>query len=129
MQDQGKLDEAVRCHRQAIAGCQRRIADQATVRRSTQQSGQGAGQLALILGSRLPEDDLTAMRQLLSEPDVGGDSRIALEFGLARVLDAGGHYDEAAEHLRQANALRCADLRARNQEYEPAELSGLCRRR
>ena len=54
------------------------------------------------------------MRQLLSEPDVGGDGRISLEFGLARVHDAGGKYDEAADHLRAANALRRADLPAKN---------------
>ena len=67
---------------------------------------------------------MIAMRQLLSEPSVRGDSRIAIEFGLARVLDAGAKYDEAAEHLQQANALCSADLRRRKQEYRPASHRG-----
>ncbi len=120
LKDQGRLDEAVQCHRQAIAGWQRVLQTGPQAAEVHNSLGKAFGQLALILGSRLTEDDLIAMRQLLSEADVCGDSRIALEFGLARVLDAGGHYDEAAERLQQANALRYAGLCARNQEYKPA---------
>jgi len=36
------------------------------------------------------------------------------------VLDARGAYDEAAEHLRQANTLRLAEWRAQGKDYDPA---------
>jgi hypothetical protein len=86
--------------------------------------GKALGQLAFGLGIRLPGDDVTAMRQLLWERKLRGESRIAVEFGLARTLDAAGNYGEAAEHLRQANALRWVDLQTRNRAYKPAEYRG-----
>src|SRR5207244_12471321 len=46
--------------------------------------------------------------------------RSALHFGLAQVLDARGVYDEAADSLRQANALTLAGARRRGQGYDPA---------
>jgi len=72
----------------------------------------------------MPEDYLITMRQLLSEPNVRDDSRIGLEFGLGRVLDAKGNHDDAAKHLQEANALRSTQLRTRNQEYQPADYRG-----
>ncbi|MGA2069087.1 MAG: tetratricopeptide repeat protein [Thermoguttaceae bacterium] len=116
----GKLDEAIDCHRRAVACCRRVLQTGPRPARLHDVLGKAFGQLAIILGKRLPEDDLTAMRQLLSEPNFRGAGRIALQLGLAQALDAKGGYDEAAEHLRQANALRSADLRARNREYRPA---------
>src|SRR5262249_57765963 len=61
--------------------------------------------LATLLRGKLPDDDLVAMRQLLADPDLHDGRRSALHFGLAQVLDARGAYAEAAESLRQANAL------------------------
>ena len=120
LKEQGKLDEAIQCHRRAAACCQR-VLQTAPRSAAVQNSlGKSFAQLAMIVRGRLPEDDLIAMRQLLSEANVHGDSRIALEFGLARVLDARGNYDEAAEHLREANALRSADVHTLNQEQESA---------
>src|SRR5262249_23524746 len=45
----------------------------------------------------------------------------ALHYGVAQVLDARGSFAEAAEHLRQANALSLAAWRKRGQGYDPAE--------
>jgi tetratricopeptide (TPR) repeat protein len=77
--------------------------------------------LATLLRGKLADDDLTAMRQLLADPDLHDARRGALHFGLAQVLDACGAYDEAGKSLRQANALALAGSRKRGQGYDPAE--------
>jgi tetratricopeptide (TPR) repeat protein len=76
--------------------------------------------LATLLRSKLPDEDLLAMRQLLADPDLHDGRRSALHFGLAQVLDARGAYDEAAESLRQANALALAGAQKRGMGYDPA---------
>jgi tetratricopeptide (TPR) repeat protein len=78
-------------------------------------------QLATLLRGKLPEADLDALRQLVAHPDLSVSKRSALQFGLALVLDARGAYDEAAEHLRQANAARLAEWRAQGKGYDPAD--------
>ena len=77
-------------------------------------------QLATLLRGKLPEADLDALRQLAANPDLSGSKRSSLHFGLALVLDAQSSYDEAAGHLRQANALRLADWRTQGMDYDPA---------
>ncbi len=78
-------------------------------------------QLATLLRGKLSDDDLAAMRRLLADPDLHDGRRSALHFGLAQVLDARSAYDEAAQSLRQANALALAGARRRGQGYDPAE--------
>jgi tetratricopeptide (TPR) repeat protein len=78
------------------------------------------GALATLLRSKLPDDDLAAMRRLLADPDLHEGRRAALHFGLAQVLDARRAYDDAAESLREANALALATRRKRGQGYDPA---------
>ncbi len=124
LKDEGSLDEALTCFRRAAACWQRALQIRPRPADVHNRLGKVFGQLAFVLGSRLPEDDLIAMRQLLLDANVCGDSRIALQFALAQVLDTAGNYDEAAELLRQANALRSADLHKRNQEYKPAKHRG-----
>jgi tetratricopeptide (TPR) repeat protein len=80
--------------------------------------------LATMLRAKLPDEDLTAMRQLLADPDLHQGRRSALHFGLAQVLDAKGAYDEAGESLGQANALALAGARKRGREYDPAAHEG-----
>lgn len=77
------------------------------------------GHLATLLRGKLPEDDLAAMRRLLEDADLLPGQQAALHFGLGQVLDARGAYPEAAEHLRQANALSLGMRRKRCQVYEP----------
>jgi tetratricopeptide (TPR) repeat protein len=76
--------------------------------------------LATLLRSKLPDDDLAAMRRLLADPDLRDDLRAALHFGLAQVLDARGAYEEAGKSLQRANALALATRRKRGQGYDPA---------
>jgi tetratricopeptide (TPR) repeat protein len=80
-------------------------------------------QLATLLRGKLPDEDLAAIRNLLAEPDLHDARRSALQFGLAHVHDARGSYAEAAELLRQANALAVTVSRRRGQGYDPAEHS------
>jgi tetratricopeptide (TPR) repeat protein len=76
--------------------------------------------LATLLRGKLPEEDLAGMHKLLADPDLHDGRRSALHFGLAQVLDARGAYPEAAESLRQANALALAAAQKRGQGYDPA---------
>jgi tetratricopeptide (TPR) repeat protein len=75
--------------------------------------------LATLLRGKLSDDDLAAMRKLLADPDLHDGRRSALHFGLAQVLDSHGSYEEAAESLRQANALALAGAQKRGQGYDP----------
>ena len=77
--------------------------------------------LATVLRAKLPDDDLAAMRGLLTDPDLHDARRGALHFGLAQTLDARGAYGEAAESLQQANALALAGRQKRGQGYDAAE--------
>jgi tetratricopeptide (TPR) repeat protein len=77
-------------------------------------------QLATLLRGKLPDADLQAMRQLLADPYLTDSKRAVLHYGLAQVLDAGKSYDQAGEHLRQANAFALTEWRKRGQVYEPA---------
>ena len=80
-------------------------------------------QLATLLGGKLPDSDLAAMRQLLADPELPDGKRGVLRFGLAHVLDARKSYDEAGEHLLQANAIALREWYKRGQGYDPAEYS------
>src|SRR5262249_53584804 len=79
------------------------------------------GQIASMLRDRLPDGELAMLRQMLDAPDVGEAGRSALHFGLAHVLDTGGHFAEAARHLERANALQTAALQKRGRSYDPAK--------
>jgi tetratricopeptide (TPR) repeat protein len=79
-------------------------------------------QLATLLRGKLPETEVATMLKLVADRDLSMPKRLGLHYGLALVLDAKGAYDQAAEHLRHANALRLADWRKRGKgEYDPEE--------
>jgi tetratricopeptide (TPR) repeat protein len=80
-------------------------------------------QLATLLRGKLPDEDVSAIRHLLADPDLHDARRSALQFGLAQVHDGRGAYADAAELLRQANALALAVARRRGLGYDPAEHS------
>ncbi len=61
--------------------------------------------LATLLRGNLPEEDLAAPEERLSDPELGRRPCGRLLFGLAHVLDGRGDYVRAAECLREANAL------------------------
>jgi tetratricopeptide (TPR) repeat protein len=79
--------------------------------------------LATMLRSKLPDEDLTALRQRLDDPSVRDGQRAALHFGMAQALAARHQYAEAAEHLRNANALTLAAWQERGETSEPAKHS------
>lgn len=123
LKDLGKLDEAVACYRQVVALQYRQPAAEGHPQDtgSKKTAGAALGQLAAILRNRLPESELQAIRQLLSEPDLGDEIGAALQFGLGSVFDARGQYDAAAERFREANAACLAFLMQQNRDYHPVE--------
>ena len=76
--------------------------------------------LANLLGSRLPDADLDALRTLTDDPRTGEDGRTRLLFALGHVLDARGQHALAAPRFRAANALQLARLRV-SRPFDPAE--------
>jgi tetratricopeptide (TPR) repeat protein len=137
--EQGQYEEAMRHYREALrldpllaaahgnlgtlleelsdfAGAERSFRE--ALRHDTRQAG-ALAQLATMLRAKLPEADLAAMRTLLDDPYLSGGKRSALHFGLAQALDDRGDYGDAAEHLRQANALALAQWQRRGQAYDP----------
>jgi tetratricopeptide (TPR) repeat protein len=106
LEELNELEEAQKCFRAAL--------------RRDPTHGGALGQLATLLRDKLPDEDLAALRRLLAEPDLLEGKRIALHFGLAQVLDARREYAEAAEHLREGNALSLAACRKRGHGYDRA---------
>jgi len=82
---------------------------------------EGCWRLAINLRDRLPEDELGLMRDLLDSHDLSDSQRALLNFGLAAVLDAQGHYAQAAVHLEAANALQATSKAARGLKYDPEQ--------
>lgn len=78
-------------------------------------------QLATLLRSRLQDEDLAELRRVLAEPEQLDGKRAVLHFGLAQALDARKEYAEAADHLRQANALALAAWSKRSESYDPVK--------
>jgi tetratricopeptide (TPR) repeat protein len=75
--------------------------------------------MATMLRSKLPAEDVQAIRRLLARPQMAPAKRLALHFGLAQVLDANGSYDEAGEHLRLGNGLCRALWDKQGKTYDP----------
>jgi hypothetical protein len=72
-----------------------------------------------MLRRKLPDEDLAAMRTMLEQPDMLDGKRAVLRFGMAQALDARKEYAEAAEHLKEANALALKAWRKRGETYDP----------
>jgi tetratricopeptide (TPR) repeat protein len=106
LQEQGRLEEAEQSLRAAL-------------RHDSRLSGVWH-QLATLLGARMPDADLAAMRLHLADATIPPGSRIDIDFGLAHVLDARQEYEEASRHLQQANALALAQAQQRGLNYDPA---------
>ncbi len=111
--NRGNLHEEVGEMAEAEA-CYRRVLDTAC-------APAALARLATLLRGRLPEGERAAIRARLLDADLGEDPRISLLFGLAHVSDAHGDCREAADALKQANALSMARRIRRHREYDPAE--------
>jgi tetratricopeptide (TPR) repeat protein len=81
----------------------------------------GHARLATLLRGKLPDTDLAALEVRLADPEVSGEPRAILLFGLAQVLDARGDYVGSAECLREANALTLEHAKRRHRDYDPAQ--------
>lgn len=77
--------------------------------------------LATMLRGKLPDEDLAALRRMLDQADLLEGKRMVLLFGLAQALDSRKEYAEAAECLRQANALALNSGRKRGESYDPTK--------
>jgi hypothetical protein len=105
LEELGSFDEALACFREAL--------------RCDPQHAGAYSLLATMLRSRLPDEDLQAMQQLLARPHLLPGQRLALHFGIAQVLDARGDYTAAAEHLARGNGL-CVELwKKQGKAYDP----------
>ena len=82
---------------------------------------EGYWRLAINLRDRLPEDELGLMRALVEGKGLSDTQRALLNFGLAAVLDAQGHYSQAAVHLESANALQATAKAAHGLKYDPEQ--------
>jgi tetratricopeptide (TPR) repeat protein len=86
--------------------------------------------LATLLRGKLPDEDLGALEQRLTDANLPQPPRARLLFGLAHVLDHRGEHARAAECLREANAIS-KELAKGSREYLPAEherfINGLIR--
>jgi len=107
LEELGHLDEAQASFRAAL--------------RLSPRHASAFGHLATLLKAKLPDEDLAAMESLLASSGDSPPRRTVLHYGLAQVCDARGDHRRAAEHLRQANALRLADWERRGKAYDPAE--------
>jgi tetratricopeptide (TPR) repeat protein len=76
--------------------------------------------LATLLRSKLPDDDLAALQQRLADEQLAPGPRARLLFAVAHALDARGDFAQAAQCLRQANALTLELARGRH-EYSPVD--------
>src|SRR6185437_12591270 len=75
------------------------------------------GQLATHLRDKVPAEEFDALRRLLADPNLTEHERATLLFGLAQVCDARGQYEEAAQHLMQANDLEGTVRQQRGKNY------------
>lgn len=76
-------------------------------------------ELATLLRGRLPDADLTALRERAAAPHLRPAERAGLLFGLSQVLDARWEYEAAAAALVQANHHAGVARRARGEHYDP----------
>ena len=148
LKDQGKFDAALACYRRILqlkpdfaeahgklGSALEEMGDlegaedsfRATLRYDPR-SAFAHHKLAGLLGGKLPENDLAALRRMLAQDSACGEQRdlpdaerLLLHFGLAHVLDARGEYAEAAGHLERGNALQLSEWRRRGREYDPQE--------
>jgi len=76
--------------------------------------------LATLLRGKLPDADLAALEERLTDEKLAANPRGRLLFALAHALDGHGDYARAAECLREANAITLEANRERR-DYAPAD--------
>lgn len=79
--------------------------------------------LAQTLKGRMPDDEVSRMRELVEVKYLTDEHRSLLHFGMAAVLDDRGLYLEAARHLESANRLQARSAATRGRGYDPDQHS------
>ena len=122
---QKRLDEAITSMRRAVelapnfaeahnnlGEAQSQMGDltaaEASFRQAAQRDPRYLSTLAVLLGARLPDTDLNALRRILTVPELPDSERSQVHYALTRVFDARGEYAEAAQHAERANAIERA---------------------
>jgi len=144
--EQGRLDEAEACFREALVGINPNPAvtllaiarlqaergdfelSNRTARDVLKLQPKLAGaycQLALNLKDRMPVADVQRMQGLRNQKYVSDDTRGLMHFCLAAIHDAKGLYAQAADLFQTANALQASARAARGDLYDPDEYSVL----
>ncbi len=77
--------------------------------------------LANLLGARLPDGDLEALRHRLDDPEIASEPRTRLLFALGQVLDARGEHASAAACFREANARQLEQIPT-YRRFDPTQL-------
>jgi tetratricopeptide (TPR) repeat protein len=109
LEDLGELDAAIERHRHAL---------------SYEPGHAGTlAALAHLQRARLPESELSRIKERLDDPRLDEPDRVRLLYGLAHVLDGRGEYGQAAAHMEEANALELERWRKRGQAYDRAQFS------
>lgn len=136
----GRIEEAEGCFRQALSDDPTREASWLRLARIQEERGdferscesarsalairpklaEAYRMLAFVLGGRMPDDDVLAMRGMLDDPDVSPQDRALIRFGLATILDHRGLFAEAAAHIEAANALQSISKAERGLAFDPA---------
>jgi tetratricopeptide (TPR) repeat protein len=75
--------------------------------------------LVALLEGRLADADLSVLKDLLADSLLPEDLRSRVYFAAARVYDVRAEYEEAAKHLRTANAFQLDNFRKSGQVYDP----------
>jgi tetratricopeptide (TPR) repeat protein len=135
LQEEGRLDDAARYFRSAaqlqpdsgmaqlnIGGLHEEMGQlteaEAAFRKALELQPRFAiphARLATLLRGKMPDADLAALEERLSDETLGKGPRARLLFALAHVLDARSVYARAAECLRLANALTMEVTRERRE--------------
>jgi tetratricopeptide (TPR) repeat protein len=76
--------------------------------------------LATLLRGKLPDQDLAALEERLTDEKLGQAPRARLLFSLAHAMDGRGDYVRAAECLREGNALTVL-VNEKRRDYAPVE--------
>ncbi len=138
---QGKLNEALASHEQVVRLLPKSPAAHFELGNVRQELGDFAGSeqafraalqldpghvdalwgLAMQKRGNLPDADRAMLEQRLGDPKLPDTDASKIHFVLAQLSDARGDYENAADHLRKANALKFDACRKQNKGYELEE--------
>ena len=107
LEELGQFDAALACWREAL-------------RHAPEHAGALCA-MATMLKAKLPKEDRGRMEHLVADPKRTEGYRSVMHYGLAQIYDAEGQFDQAALHLREANALRKAGQERQGKAYRPEE--------